>query len=240
MHDQDHVNIRHDTTGEDAARSARIFLQGGRSSPTNGLAADERADTVIRLERFVASCGDVDAFRFDGMTVHAHDGSTVRGVGVHAIVECRSNTWLINGHDDARDDFWATLLLRAAATQLGFRSRIVTSMAIECASRRFMTLVSVSRWRHLALVARDIECIAAVFEATGRPTLEDVEGALGGDLDGWTRALAAVAQGFLRLSPHAALMPWVCVHPGPMLRLRRSPGGGTTAGRPSVIDGIAA
>ncbi len=195
---------------------ALIVLRKGRSAPRAAIAAADVAD-VDRLERFIASCPDVRSFRFDTLAIHVDDGSQVRKVGVHAVVECLSRTWLVNVHEDGADAFRATCYLEAAADQLGFLHRVVTPMAVECSSRRFSTLLGLACWQHVELDAADVQSIAGVVARRRRPRLADIRRALGSGSRGRTRALAAVSHGYLRLDPHAELSSSLRVAPGPML-----------------------
>ena len=203
--------------GAEARRSrAMIVLRKGRSAPRTAIAASDIRD-VDRLERFVASCPDVSGFRFDALAIHIDDGSQVRKIGIHSVVECLSRTWLVSVHEDGADAFRATGYLDAAASLLGLLHRVVTPMAVACSSARFATLLGVALHQHDELDPADVEAIADVLARTRRPTLADIRRALGSGSRGRTGALAAVARGYLRLGPHAELLSSVRVGPGPML-----------------------
>jgi hypothetical protein len=230
MNNETNLSVRTPTAATFQVPDAFLSLRPGRMSPSLRSTTTGPADAAVRLERLVASCPDVDAFRFDGMTVHAHDGDRIRGVDVHAIVECRSHTFLTNAHVERGEAFWTTALLQAAACQLGFVSMVVAPMAIECSSPRFMTLMAVACRQDVELTALDVDRLSGVFLGRRRPTLGDAYRVLGGASRGRERALASIAQGLLRLAPHSDLTSSVRIEPGPLLDLGRWPSGGATGG----------
>ncbi|KHA63117.1 hypothetical protein [Sphingomonas sp. Ant20] len=239
MHDINCPDDRPDYTVDTRRAGALIVLRKGRSAPQAGIAAADVGD-VDRLERFVASCPDVRSFRFDALDIHVDDGSQVRKVGVHAVVECLSRTWLVNVHEDGSDAFRATCYLKAAARQLGFLHRVVTPMAVACSSARFATLIGVALSQHDELDPADVTAIADVIARVRQPCLADIRQALGAGSRGRTRALAAVAHGHLHLEPHAVLSSSVRVRPGPMLDHAARPSGAVANDRAGDRDGEAA
>ncbi len=226
--------------GAEARRSgAMIVLRKGRSAPRTAIATSDIGD-VDRLERFVASCPDVSGFRFDALAIHVDDGSQVRRIGVHAVVECLSRTWLVSVHEDGADAFQATCYLDVAASQLGLLYRVVTPMAIACSSARFATLLGVSLRQYDELAPADVEAIEDVLARMRRPTLADIRRPLGSGSRGRKIGLAAVAQGYLRLEPHAELSPSARVGPGPLLGRAAGPSDGAANDVAGDRDGEAA
>lgn len=239
MHDIHRLGDRLDLAAEARRAGALIVLRTGRSAPRTAISAADVRD-VDSLEQFVASCPDVLAFRFDALAIHVDDGSQVRKIGVHAVVECLSRTWLVRVHEDGADAFRATCYLDAAASQLGLLHRVVTPMAIACSSARFATLLDVALWQHDEPDSTDVEAIADVLASMRRPVLAHIRQALGSGTRGRSRALAAVAHGYLRLEAHADLSPSVRVGPGPMLSGAATPSIAAANDRAGDRDGEAA
>jgi hypothetical protein len=219
---------------------AYFLLREGRKAPAARKVGESRGNAVVLLEQFIATCPDVDDYKFEKMTVFDHDGTRPRNVVVHAIVECAGSTIMVNAHEDACEAFWATCVFNHVAPKFGFESHVVTPTAIECSSPRFATLLSVANHQDIDLQKMHIDRIALVFKHSRRPTLGNIHLALGGASRGQKLALAAVAQGYVRLLPHSDLNPAVRVAPGPMLESAGFPDGGAAGSPPPADQGLAA